>query len=334
MVSLWLVEFQQFELLEKYILIFILTFTVIGNTLILVATCKGKYPQHPINQFIACLALSDVLVGMFVVPIRLYRLLNMQNGGITSIYLCYFYMWIDPLAETASVYTLTFISFDRYLKISKPLRYKSRMATSTSQKLILVIWFISVVHGTLSMSSYAENPGTLITEFGCVAYDKIFYMFAADSIFFVPITIIFFMNGLTFFIAHERQKILANGALCNDGKCRRRAAFLQDLKVMRIFVVVVAVFIFCRGPFFIWLMLNYYYHDFFVLYTKNQMVAIEKGILLLSLFNSLCNPIIYVCFHQKYWAKFRCLFRRNYMSAKLKKATTTPPRTIEVRKLR
>jgi hypothetical protein len=306
-------ELQGLDVLEKYILIFILIFTIFGNVWVLIVILRERNRQA-ITNFIASLAVADLLTGIFVLPIRLHRLLNIQNGGITSSYLCYFYMWIGPFAETASVYTLTFISFDRCLKVSKPVRYKSRMTTSTLRKLILVICCISTLHGFFGIFSYERSSEISLTEFGCVGYDKMFYIFAADSTFFLHIAIMFFMYILTVFIAHERQKLLANGTAGNDRNHQRRAALRQDLKVIRIFLVVVAMFIICKGPFFIWLTLSYHYPSLLAQYS----VVIERGVLLLSLSNSLCNPIIYGCLDQKFAGSFKQLqlFSTNNMLVK------------------
>ncbi|XP_028399979.1 alpha-2Db adrenergic receptor-like [Dendronephthya gigantea] len=57
-------------------------------------------------------------------------------------------MWINIFAESASIHTLTWISCDRYLKISKPLRYNVIMTTKKSKIVITIIWIISTAYAT------------------------------------------------------------------------------------------------------------------------------------------------------------------------------------------
>ena len=70
-------------------------------------------------------------------------------------------VWIDTLALTASVYTLMFIIFDRYLKISKPLQYRSRMTTTKSLKIIFIIWLISTAFATYAATPDSGSNGFL-----------------------------------------------------------------------------------------------------------------------------------------------------------------------------
>ena len=137
-----------------YIIISILI--IIGNTLVLLVTWRERSLHQPNKYFTACLAVADLLVGIFIGPVKVYRLnLFYESRHIMSIHLCRFMVWIDTLVVTASVYTLMFISFDRYLKISKPLQYRSRMTTSKSLKIVFIIWLIPTAFAT-----YAATPNS------------------------------------------------------------------------------------------------------------------------------------------------------------------------------
>ena len=83
---------ERLALSEIVILILIIIFAILGNTLVLVATWRDKSLHQPNKYFVACLAVADLLVGMIFVPLRLYQLVNKENGGITSIHLCRFYI--------------------------------------------------------------------------------------------------------------------------------------------------------------------------------------------------------------------------------------------------
>ena len=146
--------FKKLLLAETILNIFTIILIIVGNTLVLLATWKEKILHQPNKYFVACLAVADLLVGLFIGPLKVYAInLDRESRRNASIHLCRFSLWIDILALTASVYTLMFISFDRYLKISKPLQYRSRMTTSKSLKIIFIIWFISTAFATIRRHS-------------------------------------------------------------------------------------------------------------------------------------------------------------------------------------
>ena len=110
------------DLAEEIIIIFVAILTILGNTLVLLAIWKERSLHEPNKYFTACLAVADLLVGILVAPLRLYQLhLDFETARDMPVHLCRFLKWIDIFALTASIYSLTFISFERYLKISKPL---------------------------------------------------------------------------------------------------------------------------------------------------------------------------------------------------------------------
>jgi hypothetical protein len=64
---------NQTLLAYRYLLILIIIFTVLGNTLVLVATWREKRLHQPNKYFVACLAVADLLVGILLAPIKLYK---------------------------------------------------------------------------------------------------------------------------------------------------------------------------------------------------------------------------------------------------------------------
>ena len=135
----------EFHAQNDLVFILISTASITGNTLILLATWRERCLHQPNKYFIACLAVADLLVGIFIGPVRAYGQ-SVGHGSLRNIHLCRFILWIDNLVFSASICSLSFISFDRYLKISKPLHYRSRMTTSKSLKIIFIIWLIPQLH--------------------------------------------------------------------------------------------------------------------------------------------------------------------------------------------
>jgi hypothetical protein len=338
---------QQLNLAEKIAFIIFAIFTILGNTLVLVATWRERSLHQPNKYFIVCLAVADLLVGMILEPLRLYQLDSHPNSVYfddPNIHLCRFMVWLDTFALTASIYSLTFISLDRYLKMSKPLQYRSKMTTSKSLKITFIIWFISTAFATYAATPHSGSQGILLTAvgFGCPvdsSKEKRFYTFLAVSAFFLPTIVILIMYALIFVVVHKRQKMLRNGELGQTFNDRnQRSAFRQNLKTLRMLLVVVGVFILCWGPFFIYTLLWYYYPNFIdwdrLWKSSSYQRRINITIIVINrlpYFNSLCNPIIYACLDRTYREAFKNLFRRMCRSSS---GRYQPPGAIELRQLR
>ena len=334
--KLILESWNQVKLAEKVMFIFIAILTIVGNTLVLVVTWRERSLHQPGRYLIACLAFADLLVGIVAEPLRKYKLaVDDQTQLSLSIHLCRFVAWIDAFTLATSIYSLTFISFDRYLKISQPLQYKSKMTTSRSLKIILIIWFISTAIATYVATPYTGTSEDLLTPgFFCPVdrkRTKGFRISSAIAAFFFPTVVILIMYALIFMVAHKRQKMLRNGELGETpyNQCQR-TVFLQDLKVIRMLLFVVGVFIFCWCPFFCYLLLWKYNPNFIDSHSTSlnywRWVHIRESVVFtLPYFNSLCNPIIYGWLDRKYRLAFKSLFQRIMCRLNLRRGLPTSP---------
>ncbi len=296
------------------ILFLIVIGIVLGNVLVLITTWLDKRLHQPNKYFIACLAVADLLVGVFSVPIRLH--MQFDPLGLHPINLCHFWFWMDIFCEVASIVTLTVISADRYFKISEPFKYRVRMDTKASAIIIVSIWLISAVAATFSVFSYGGSGGvTTVATRGCLNDNKIYYTIVSVVFFFVPSVIITFMYACIFCIAHKRQKMNTRVELGQSFTVskidKKRMKFRQELKTIRMLSLVVCTFILCWAPSFILLLIQLYKIEYIVsLPTKDLQIIGSLFIVILPYFNSLCNPVIYACLDREYNNAFKHLLKR------------------------
>ena len=289
---------------ERIILIFIAVFTVLGNTLLLVVIWREKSPHQPNRYFIASRAVADLFVGIFSAPDWFRQLQETEHASESEVWpsedSCNFIVWMDTFAFTASIYTLTIISYERFLKISKPLKYRTRMTTCASLKIIFIIWIISALLATYAATPHSGSAGIKLSAHVCQYYTtKQFYTFVAVSAFLLPTTIIAIMCTRIFVFVYKRNKLLRNAELCQTSNHpERHVCFSRELQVVPMLFVVVGVFIFCWAPFHIWNLLVFYnvfeWDDHAFSYDILHVVMFA-----LPLCNSLCNPIIHICLDRK-----------------------------------
>ena len=344
-ISIILQFFDQAKSAVKFVVIFIAVLTILGNSLVLFATWREKSLHQPNKYFIACLAFADLLVGIIVGPLSFeYKIFpDVRITSLMSVHLCRFITWMDAFTLTASIYSLTFISFDRYLKISKPLQYKSRMTTSKSLKIIITVWFISTVIATYVAIPYSgSSKNDWVVGFICPVDRKRiegFEIIVAVTAFFVLTIVILVMYAFIFMVIRKRQKNMRNGQLGEILRNQnKKTVFLQDIKVIIMLFIVVGAFILCWGPHFIYALLRKYHPDFFIHWNNTSQnywrsfYIKESVISTLPYFNSLCNPIIYGCLDQTYKKAFKNLFHR--MMCRTNSRRHQPPDEIQLRRIR
>ncbi|KHJ99948.1 7 transmembrane receptor [Oesophagostomum dentatum] len=145
--------------------------TVVGNALVCLAVVLVRKLQQPANFLIVSLAIADFFVGMLVMPLALVDLLFPQWPLGRS--MCKLWTTADLTLCTASIVSLCAISVDRYLVITRPLRYSAMRTTARMLVYIAIVWVIAAVvslssHIIASLLDTQESDGRICqTIFAC-----------------------------------------------------------------------------------------------------------------------------------------------------------------------
>ncbi len=107
----------------------------IGNSMVVLTVVKTRQMWNATNIFIANLAVTDVFVCVFDLPISAYY--QLTDDWIFGKTLCHIFLPAFAIVVYASTLTLTMISIDRYLLIVFP--FKRRMSVRTALILVVVI---------------------------------------------------------------------------------------------------------------------------------------------------------------------------------------------------
>ncbi|XP_066506540.1 trace amine-associated receptor 13c-like [Hoplias malabaricus] len=107
------------------VLSFISVCTVVLNLLVIISISHFKQLHTPTNLLILSLAVADLLVGLIVMPVNIMQLIDScwYLGKLG----CYIYPVINFLALSASLSYLIIIAVDRYIAVSDPLLYSTRI---------------------------------------------------------------------------------------------------------------------------------------------------------------------------------------------------------------
>ncbi|XP_078664725.1 alpha-2 adrenergic receptor-like [Branchiostoma floridae x Branchiostoma belcheri] len=132
----------------------VMTFIVLGSTLVIILYVLGKRIKKPRNAFIVSLAVSDVMVGTTIMPFSLSNeLLGYWAFGET---LCDLWLAFDVIACTASIYNLCAIALDRYWSVTDAsyVQYKSR---DRMKCMLAAVWVSAIVVGLPPLFGWKEE---------------------------------------------------------------------------------------------------------------------------------------------------------------------------------
>ena len=113
--------------------------TAFGNILTIVTVFKEYSLRKVGNSFIVSLAVTDLLVAVVVIPLFIVDdLARVVLGNI----LCTVHGASDIILSSISILNITCISIDRYIAITDPLHYNTRMTSKVAGSLICCIWIV------------------------------------------------------------------------------------------------------------------------------------------------------------------------------------------------
>ncbi|XP_010865574.3 alpha-2Db adrenergic receptor isoform X3 [Esox lucius] len=165
---------------------------ITGNILVIVIVVATKNFHSVTSVLIINLAISDLLVGVGIMPFVAISVMN--NGWVDCTDLCLYVGYTSSVYCTASVLTLAAIALDRYYSIMDCLRYSSRCTLSRIFAVVLWIWFQALVTSCPPLLGWGA-VSYVAPMYSCVVNWKSspsYTVFMAALSFLVPAVVILF----------------------------------------------------------------------------------------------------------------------------------------------
>jgi hypothetical protein len=152
------------------LLCLVIVFTLAGNSLVVVAVASTRRLRSSVtNYFVVSLAVADLTVAVLVMPYAVvYELYGRWTFGWIF---CYFWISCDVTCCTASILHLCVVAVDRYLAVTEPLTYRSRMSKRRALGAIAAVWtcssaisFVPVYAGWFVDDSATAAPTTTTSD--------------------------------------------------------------------------------------------------------------------------------------------------------------------------
>lgn len=117
--------------------------TIIMNLLVLYAVKKEKSLHTVGNLYIVSLSVADLIVGTTVMPLNVVYLL--EDKWRLGRAVCQFWLIMDYVASTASIFSLFILCLDRYRSVRQPLKYLKYRTRGKASVMISGAWLLSMM---------------------------------------------------------------------------------------------------------------------------------------------------------------------------------------------
>ncbi|XP_072940343.1 substance-K receptor-like [Epargyreus clarus] len=282
---------------------------VVGNFLVMWVVATSRRMQSVTNCYIANLALADIVIGLFAVPFQFQAALLQR--WLLPHFMCAFCPFVQALSVNVSVFTLTAIAVDRHRAIITPL--SAHTSKRIAKVIIVLIWFLALsLAAPMAMSwevtmEEEQDPVTKLvykkpfcaaSDFGShslAIYRLLLYIFQ----YVIPLCVI------TFAYAHMAMKLWGARAPGNAQETRDANHMKNKKKVIKMLVLVVALFALCWLPLQSYLLLQ----SFFPSINEYRYINVIFFCFdWLAMSNSCYNPFIYAIYNEKFKKEFKQRF--------------------------
>lgn len=119
---------------------------LVANIFVCYAVYKQRSARQITRYFIINLCIADIFVTLISMPVWLIFLLYSRGSAVYLLGETFVAIWrhVDIMCGTASILSLTSISVDRYIAVTKPYFYVGFMTAQRAMQVIGGIWMYSM----------------------------------------------------------------------------------------------------------------------------------------------------------------------------------------------
>jgi len=290
---------SKIAIVTAYVIIF--TIALFGNSIGLYVVCAKATSRRITNLLIKNLAIADLIFTITVMPYSVLLVFVEQNqwlGGIMGQITCKVVFYVIPVSIAASVTTMVVISLDRFCAVYFPLNQALFKKHRTVTTVIWLFSFISMTPYLLIYQVFKEGDIYYCYQVWPWADDQqeifltlgIFHVILFFLLYPLPLLIIAVINSLV------GRRLWLHRTPGSTTSVNRAAVEASRRKVVKMLVVLVAVFALCWAP-------THLFH-YFVYFNQAILEKIPLVVMYFMLWmshaNSAINPMLYIAFNKNF----------------------------------
>ncbi|XP_022077161.1 prolactin releasing hormone 2 receptor isoform X1 [Acanthochromis polyacanthus] len=274
-----------------------------GNLLLLFLIWNNKKRHNTTNFLISNLALVDLLMCIFCVPLTASYAFD-RRGWVFGSYMCHFVTVMQSAAVYAAVLSLMAIAVDRYVVVAYPIR--KRAGCQFCWGLVLLIWLASLALSTPTAlhTVYLDLRATGLQMAVCEEFwdgqergRLIYSCFILFFSYFVPLAAVSISYCA---ISHQLKKRTKSGlTACPELRSAQATWSRRRKKTFCLLLVSVVCFAFSWLPLQVVNLIRDLDTDFSII-GKNYINVIQVSSHLFAMSSACYNPFIYASLHDKF----------------------------------
>ena len=256
---------------------------IVGNIITIIVIVLNRSLCDVTGFLMINLAVADLGVGLSTIAPLIHSLFSAYLSDVR----CQLIAFVNSVTWVVSVYTLTNLSIDRYIAISRPLHYHIVVTSHKTAILIAATWAGSIILWLLpvfGIGSYKFNGDELTCYFNVVRHPVQWIVYMV--VIFVPANIIMvYCYGQIWKISKRIQEVNMISTVQDGTKETNK----KNRRAIRTLALVASAFYIAWSPFII-------EHIVKAIMGKGDYIPqwLEITIYVLTLVNSFLNPIIYI----------------------------------------
>ncbi|XP_023017252.1 tachykinin-like peptides receptor 86C [Leptinotarsa decemlineata] len=298
-----------YDIIGLYVPLFFTAFC--ANVIVIIVVFRDQYMRSVTNYFLVNLSIADLLVTLVCMP-------NAAWLAYTTMYpfgklTCKISPYLQCIAVSLSIFTITAMALDRYLAITRPfgMIYRS-FSKTTTVVIIIALWVMSLVLFSPILFIYRLREDFFPTDLGllvsvCIEDWSLFPISQSD-LGIVWFVFMFAMPGVIMLFAYSMMgRTLCSGKppFDNDStSTQQRNKLIKGRKrVACILLLLAFVFALCWLPYHLMTLMADLGTS-----TGEHTKQSKRYLRLLGHANSALNPIIYCALSRKFRRSIKNLF--------------------------